>query len=81
MKVKSLKAKALDTLNFPVPSMTMQMSEVASSVGVQASALITHSTFIRTGGKPFVRTRHTQVWLVRDTLLEYQRSLMFCSER
>lgn len=61
-----MKAKALDTLNFPVPGMTTQMSEVAGSVVTQASAqaLITHGMFTRRGGKPFVRTSHTQVWLV-----------------
>lgn len=61
-----MKAKALDTLSLPVPGLTMQMSEVASSVVMQASAqtLITYSMFIRTGGKPFERTRQTQVWLV-----------------
>lgn len=59
IKVKNMKAKALDTLSLPVPGLTMQMSEVASSVVMQASAqtLITYSMFIRTGGKPFERTR------------------------
>lgn len=55
---------------------------MASSVATEASArvLITYSMFARTGGKHFVRASHMHVQLVRDTALEYQGSLMFCSE-
>lgn len=82
MKVKNMKAKALDTLNFPVPVMVMQMSEVASSIVMQASAqaLITHSMFIRTGGNLLkAQGTHRHGW--SETLSEYQTSLMLCSER
>lgn len=68
MKVKSMKVKAFDTLNFPVPGMAMQVSEVASSLVMQAFALVTHSMFIRTAGKPLQgQGTHRRGWF--ETLL------------